>query len=456
MRIALMLASSFALCAVFSAQARPHYRSLDSSVYDFTAASGEAMGATLTTDGHRCVCAPGWLNNDRVVRAMVVDGPATGAVFALPGAPLIVPGGRVVGGPGGMIAYKTTSPTGQSTIAVVEPIRGPGQAVDVAYLVGLANPVDILDFIFTPGGSLYIAERQDVAGQRRYNLYDCFPTQWSASAFVSTSNVSCETIVCKMGRVELGLRGGGVADDLIVLAGQLSDNPPITQVAALLRSDPSVINVIEIPGRYAGHEISDGETYVALNEYPGTAGGAVVRVFSGRDPSGPEAVAGSSQPVSGLATGKRQHKPMLLCTTAHGLHGSGSTGLALAMFDQTVPLTSMQSGAEFEGRIINSLGWSYSDWVLDHGALRYKFLTIQFADGDSGILEVSEIGTDCLGDGDGSLTVTFADVTAALAGFGNQQDPFPRGPLLGDSNFDGAVNFADITATLANFGDDCR
>lgn len=58
----------------------------------------------------------------------------------------------------------------------------------------------------------------------------------------------------------------------------------------------------------------------------------------------------------------------------------------------------------------------------------------------------------CPGDADGDGSVTFADITAVLANFGNS---YPTGGGPGDANHDGAVNFADATTVLANFGASC-
>ena len=58
----------------------------------------------------------------------------------------------------------------------------------------------------------------------------------------------------------------------------------------------------------------------------------------------------------------------------------------------------------------------------------------------------------CLGDADGSGSVTFNDITAVLANLGATTTPF--GP--GDADGDGTVAFADITAVLANLGAACQ
>lgn len=56
----------------------------------------------------------------------------------------------------------------------------------------------------------------------------------------------------------------------------------------------------------------------------------------------------------------------------------------------------------------------------------------------------------CPGDTDGDNAVTFADLNAILADFGN------AGPFLrGDANQDGAVDFSDLNALLSAFGQPC-
>jgi len=44
--------------------------------------------------------------------------------------------------------------------------------------------------------------KSDKSGERSYNLMDCFPTQWSAVAFDTSSTVQTETIRVKVGRIE--------------------------------------------------------------------------------------------------------------------------------------------------------------------------------------------------------------------------------------------------------------
>lgn len=38
---------------------------------------------------------------------------------------------------------------------------------------------------------------------RRFNIFDAFPTRWDPGEYSPSSSVACETVVCKMGRVEL-------------------------------------------------------------------------------------------------------------------------------------------------------------------------------------------------------------------------------------------------------------
>ena len=38
---------------------------------------------------------------------------------------------------------------------------------------------------------------------RSFNYLDCFPTRWDPGDYSPSSNVACESITCKMGRVEL-------------------------------------------------------------------------------------------------------------------------------------------------------------------------------------------------------------------------------------------------------------
>jgi len=46
--------------------------------------------------------------------------------------------------------------------------------------------------------------KRDGSEARRFNIFDAFPTKWDAGDYSPSSNVACETVVCKMQRVELG------------------------------------------------------------------------------------------------------------------------------------------------------------------------------------------------------------------------------------------------------------
>ncbi len=59
---------------------------------------------------------------------------------------------------------------------------------------------------------------------------------------------------------------------------------------------------------------------------------------------------------------------------------------------------------------------------------------------------------ECPGNANFDGVVSFADITSALANFGNA---YAEGNGPGDSDHNGAVDFGDITATLANFGNPC-
>jgi phage tail-like protein len=48
-----------------------------------------------------------------------------------------------------------------------------------------------------------ICLKRDGSEARRFNALECFPTRWDAGDYSPSSNVACETIVAKMGRVEL-------------------------------------------------------------------------------------------------------------------------------------------------------------------------------------------------------------------------------------------------------------
>jgi phage tail-like protein len=49
-----------------------------------------------------------------------------------------------------------------------------------------------------------IAQKRDGSEGRRWTIYDAFPVRWDPGDFSPSSNVACETIVCKMGRLALG------------------------------------------------------------------------------------------------------------------------------------------------------------------------------------------------------------------------------------------------------------
>jgi phage tail-like protein len=51
--------------------------------------------------------------------------------------------------------------------------------------------------------SVIILKRDGQTEARRFNCFECYPTKWSPAEFSPSSNVACETITCKMGRVEL-------------------------------------------------------------------------------------------------------------------------------------------------------------------------------------------------------------------------------------------------------------
>ncbi len=48
-----------------------------------------------------------------------------------------------------------------------------------------------------------ICLRRDGTEARRFNFLECYPVRWDPGDYSPSSNVACETIVCKMGRVEL-------------------------------------------------------------------------------------------------------------------------------------------------------------------------------------------------------------------------------------------------------------
>lgn len=49
-----------------------------------------------------------------------------------------------------------------------------------------------------------IALKRDGTEARRWNALECFPTRWDPGEYSPSSNVACETVVCKMQMVELG------------------------------------------------------------------------------------------------------------------------------------------------------------------------------------------------------------------------------------------------------------
>lgn len=48
-----------------------------------------------------------------------------------------------------------------------------------------------------------ICLKRDGSESRRFNVFEAYPTRWDSADFSPTSNVACETIVAKMGYVEL-------------------------------------------------------------------------------------------------------------------------------------------------------------------------------------------------------------------------------------------------------------
>jgi phage tail-like protein len=48
-----------------------------------------------------------------------------------------------------------------------------------------------------------ISLKRDGTESRRFNIFEAFPVKWDPGDYSPSSNVACETIVCKMGRVEL-------------------------------------------------------------------------------------------------------------------------------------------------------------------------------------------------------------------------------------------------------------
>jgi phage tail-like protein len=49
-----------------------------------------------------------------------------------------------------------------------------------------------------------IALKRDGSEARRWEVKEAFPTRWDPGEYSPSSNVATETVVCKMGRVELG------------------------------------------------------------------------------------------------------------------------------------------------------------------------------------------------------------------------------------------------------------
>ncbi|TFH25241.1 MAG: hypothetical protein E4H03_01380 [Myxococcales bacterium] len=50
---------------------------------------------------------------------------------------------------------------------------------------------------------IVVLRNEDGTEARRWNIIDAFPTRWDPGEYSPSSNVATETIVCKMGRVEL-------------------------------------------------------------------------------------------------------------------------------------------------------------------------------------------------------------------------------------------------------------
>jgi phage tail-like protein len=48
-----------------------------------------------------------------------------------------------------------------------------------------------------------ICLKRDGSEARRFNCLECYPTRWDAGDYSPSSNVACESVTCKMGRVEL-------------------------------------------------------------------------------------------------------------------------------------------------------------------------------------------------------------------------------------------------------------
>jgi phage tail-like protein len=48
-----------------------------------------------------------------------------------------------------------------------------------------------------------VCNKRDTTEARRFNIFDAFPTKWNSEDYSPSSNVACETVTCKMQRVEL-------------------------------------------------------------------------------------------------------------------------------------------------------------------------------------------------------------------------------------------------------------
>ncbi len=77
-----------------------------------------------------------------------------------------------------------------------------------------------------------VALERDGSEARRWNLIDCFPVSYSPRNHDAGSNVACETIVCKMGRVELAGTDPGTGSDQPRLVVDLYD-----EIGRLLERD---------------------------------------------------------------------------------------------------------------------------------------------------------------------------------------------------------------------------
>jgi hypothetical protein len=108
-------------------------------------------------------------------------------------------------------------------------------------------------------------------------------------------------------------------------------------------------------------------------------------------------------------------------------------------------------------------GWIRVSFDLDAVLPLTSQMQVRFVAADLGTGSLIEAAVDdlvvqsvvcaappvCVGDADGSGTVTFDDVTAVLGNFSTS------GPL-GDADGSGTVNFDDVTAVLGNFGLVCE